>query len=88
MAPEDHYPHCSWPLNVISSTRDLDLSQCFEHAVLLPLPLVLATLIAVTRIAVISRRMRSGKTAWQHRMRGSKRLCTAKMVSQQCRCFV
>lgn len=81
MAQNDHYPRCSWPLNVISTTRDLDLSQCFEHAVLLPLPLVLATLVALSRISIIGRGLKSGSLVWQDRLRGSRRLCTAKIVS-------
>lgn len=81
MAPNDHYPRCSWPLNVISTTRELDLSQCFEHAVLLPVPLILATVIAITRIATISKGLKSGKVSWQQRLRGSRRLCSAKVVS-------
>lgn len=81
VATKAHSPQCSWPLNIISTSRELDFSQCFEYAVLLPQPLVLATFIALTRILVIKSQLKSGKTVWQERLRGSRRLCTAKVVS-------
>lgn len=81
LAPKEHSPQCAWPLNIISTSRELDFSQCFEYAVLLPLPLLLATLIALTRVFVIKRQLKSGTAVWQDRLRGSRRLCTAKVVS-------
>jgi ATP-binding cassette subfamily C (CFTR/MRP) protein 1 len=81
LAPKDHYPHCTWPLNVVSQTRDLDVSQCFEHAVVLPVPSILAILIVLYRILVIKRGLSSGKVTWQQRPSDSRRLCTAKIVS-------
>jgi hypothetical protein len=80
MAPGDHYPRCSWPFNFVSTTRDLDVSQCFEHIVVMPLPLVLAILIALYRIISIKRGLRNGKLVWNERLSGSRRLCNAKMV--------
>jgi len=81
LAPSDHYPQCTWPLNVVSPTRDLDVSQCFEHAVVLPLPSVLAMIIVLYRLIIIKRGLRNGKMTWQERPRDSRRLCTAKIVS-------
>lgn len=81
LASSDHYPRCTWPLNVVSPTRDLDVSQCFEHAVVLPLPSVLALLIALYRLITIKRGLSNGKIQWQERPRDSQRLCTAKVVS-------
>jgi ATP-binding cassette subfamily C (CFTR/MRP) protein 1 len=84
LAPSDHYPRCTWPLNVVSPTRDLDVSQCFEHAVVMPLPSVLAMIIVLYRFIVIKRGLNSGKIVWQGRPRDSRRLCTGKMVSTSC----
>ena len=80
LAPTDRHPTCTWPLNVVSQTRDLDVSQCFEHAVVLPVPSILAILIVLYRLLVIKRGLRNGKITWQHRPRDSRRLCTAKIV--------
>ena len=80
LAPTDHYPTCTWPLNVVSQTRDLDVSQCFEHAVVLPVPSILAILIVLYRVLVIKRGLRNGNLTWQQRPRDSRRLCTAKIV--------
>jgi len=82
LAPSDHYPRCTWPLNVVSPTRDLDVSQCLEHAVVMPLPSVLAMIIVLYRIIVIKRGLSNGKITWQDRPRDSRRLCTAKTVSR------
>jgi len=79
--PSDHYPRCTWPLNVVSPTRDLDVSQCFEHAVVMPLPSILAIIIVLYRLVVIKRGLSSGKIQWQDRPRDSRRLCMAKIVS-------
>jgi ATP-binding cassette subfamily C (CFTR/MRP) protein 1 len=82
--PSDHYPRCTWPLNAVSPTRDLDVSQCFEHAVVLPLPSILALIIVLYRFIVIKRGLSSGKIQWQDRPRDSRRLCMAKVVSCPC----
>jgi ATP-binding cassette subfamily C (CFTR/MRP) protein 1 len=85
--PSDHYPRCTWPLNVVSPTRDLDVSQCFEHAVVLPLPSILAMIIVLYRFIVIKRGLSRGKIQCQDRPRDSRRLCTAKVVSCLCGLF-
>ncbi|WWC68420.1 uncharacterized protein I206_102347 [Kwoniella pini CBS 10737] len=74
---------CSWPLQISSQERDLDFTQCFEHAVLLPAPLVLAILIGTAQIFSISRRLKKlqeqGGLIWQNRTKRNERICTLKL---------
>jgi ATP-binding cassette subfamily C (CFTR/MRP) protein 1 len=76
---------CQWPLRPISQTRDLDLTSCFEHAVLLPLPLVVAIVAGAAQMIRVRRRMKkdveSGGVTWQKRGKGSELVCRLKMVS-------
>ncbi|WWC88113.1 uncharacterized protein L201_003017 [Kwoniella dendrophila CBS 6074] len=73
---------CSWPLRIVSQARVLDLTQCFEHAVLLPVPLLLAILIGTAQIFSISRKLKKpqeqGGLIWQNRTKRNERICTLK----------
>ena len=71
---------CSWPIQIISKHRDLDLTQCFEHAVLLPLPLAVFALAAFARILRTRGKLSREQIQWRERNRGSERLCRTKMV--------
>ncbi|WWD05496.1 hypothetical protein V865_003573 [Kwoniella europaea PYCC6329] len=74
---------CSWPIQVVSRERELDLTQCFEHAVLLPAPLVIAILIGTAQIFSISRRLKKsqeqGGLVWQNRTKRNERISTLKL---------
>ena len=78
-------PGCSWPPHLISQSRDLDFTECFERAVLLPVPLLLTFLAAIAQIFSIRRRLgrplSDGGIAWTTRSARSERICRAKVVS-------
>ncbi len=75
---------CTWPLHPISQIRDLDLTQCFEHAILLPVPLVLAIIGGSAQIFSKSRRLKRGKenggSAWFTRGERGERIGRIKLV--------
>ncbi|ORY24672.1 hypothetical protein BCR39DRAFT_546075 [Naematelia encephala] len=75
---------CSWPIHPISRTRDLDLTQCFEHAVVLPIPLILTILCGSAGIFSVSRRLQkpldAGGVSWITRGTASERICRAKIA--------
>lgn len=78
---------CTWPMRVFSRTRDLDFTQCFEHAVLLPVPLLLTLMAASAQILSKRRRLRTptdqNGLVWLQRGRASERVSSIKVVSQQ-----
>ena len=45
-------------MDIISNKRELDLTQCFEHAVLLPVPLAIAIVTAIAQIISKTRRLK------------------------------
>ncbi|WVF70658.1 hypothetical protein IAT40_005451 [Kwoniella sp. CBS 6097] len=75
---------CSWPPKIVSSHRDLDFTQCFEHAVLLPVPLALVILIGSAQIFSISRRLKKpiaqGGLRWEERTKRNKSIAKLKGV--------
>lgn len=78
-------PTCTWPIPIISRTRDLDLTECFELAVLLPLPLVITFISALVQVILVRSRLRrtgSGSLDWIKRAARSERVAVVKSVSQ------
>ena len=75
---------CFLPLQIISRTRELDLTECFELAVLLPFPLVLAILVGTSQVSSISRRIKrgplTGGVIWVNRSVAGERVCRIKLV--------
>lgn len=75
---------CTFPPKIVSSHRDLDFTQCFEHAVLLPAPLAFFTLLALSRVFKITRQLKkarlNGGFEWITRSRRSERICSTKLV--------
>jgi len=75
---------CSWPLHPISQSRDLDLTQCFEHAVVLPVPLGIALIAGSAQIISKRRRLKWPEAkdglVWTNRSRASERVCRIKVV--------
>lgn len=75
---------CTFPPKIVSSHRDLDFTQCFEHAVLLPVPLAFFTLLALFQIFRITKQVKkgglNGGLAWITRSRRSERICSTKVV--------
>lgn len=78
--------HCSWPIQIVSHERELDLTQCFEQIVLLPVPLLLAFGIALVQVISINRRLkrgpRDGGVSWIPRSAAGERMARAKVVSR------
>ncbi len=76
--------HCTWPPQIVSRTRDLDLTQCFERALLLPVPLVFTILVGTVQTFSISRRLKrgpaNGGVAWATRSDAQERGCKIKLV--------
>ncbi|WVQ85431.1 hypothetical protein IAT38_007596 [Cryptococcus sp. DSM 104549] len=72
---------CSWPPKIISTQRDLDLTQCFEHAILLPAPLAITILLALVQIFRITRGLRKqdGGIKWIERSKMGERICAVKI---------
>ncbi|KIR43264.1 metal resistance protein ycf1 [Cryptococcus deuterogattii 99/473] len=74
---------CTFPPKIVSSHRDLDFTQCFEHAVLLPAPLAFFTLLALSQIFKITRQLKkgglNGGLEWITRSRRSERICSTKL---------
>ncbi|WRT65913.1 uncharacterized protein IL334_002864 [Kwoniella shivajii] len=74
---------CTWPLQIVSQARDLDFTQCFEHAVLLPAPLVMTILLGTAQIINTSRKLKKsqeqGGLIWQNRTKRNERICTLKL---------
>ncbi|KAK4685724.1 hypothetical protein P7C73_g4418, partial [Tremellales sp. Uapishka_1] len=74
---------CHWPLQVISDDRDLDLTICFELAVLLPLPLLVAIVAGSARLFQIRRAMKKspaeGGLTWRTRSERSETISKVKM---------
>lgn len=79
---------CTWPPQVVSRTRDLDFTECFEYALLLPVPLVFALLVGTAQVLIISRRLKhdtvSGGIPWVTRSVAGERICRIKLVRTQC----
>lgn len=77
--------HCTWPIPVIAHSRDLDFTQCFEHAVLLPVPLVVSILLGTAQIFSVARRLKLGPSkggiAWITRNTAGERVGRIKGVS-------
>jgi hypothetical protein len=77
--------HCTWPIPVIAHSRDLDLTQCFEHAVVLPVPLVISILLGTAQIFSVARRLKLGPSqggiAWITRNTAGERVGRIKVVS-------
>ena len=75
---------CSWPITIVSQSRELDLTSCFEHAVLLPVPLILGIIFASMQIFSKSRRLKrrvsEAGLRWHERTSGSERVCRIKIV--------
>ncbi|WVR05627.1 hypothetical protein IAU60_002649 [Kwoniella sp. DSM 27419] len=73
---------CSWPMRVVSQSRELDLTECFEHAVLLPVPLALAILIGAAQLFSVYRRLKKpveqGGVTWKDRTRRNRRIARVK----------
>lgn len=75
--------HCSWPLKIVSERRDLDFTQCFEMAVMLPAPLVLAIVVGLAQIFTVTRKLRrTGRDSldWIERTPRNERAARAKVV--------
>ncbi|ORX35410.1 putative metal resistance protein ycf1 [Kockovaella imperatae] len=74
---------CGWPLEIISDHRDLDLTTCFEHAVLMPVPLAITILGAIAQIISKRRRLKRPNAKdglrWIDRNESSRKVCTAKV---------
>ena len=74
---------CTWPPEVISRTRQLDLTQCFEDAVLLPSAHVIALLCAGAQIYSKRRRLRravsEGGLLWHTRHASSEKASRIKL---------
>ena len=70
---------------MVSQSRDLDFTQCFEHAVLLPIPLIFAIIAGAAQIFSKSRRLKLGQgkngLIWVIKGRLNERVCRIKMVS-------
>lgn len=75
---------CRWPPHPISDHRDLDLTQCFERAVLLPLPLIITLLVAISQLILKSRRLKrpgaKDGLVWIARNAKGERICRTKVV--------
>ncbi|KAK8865675.1 hypothetical protein IAR55_000820 [Kwoniella newhampshirensis] len=75
--------NCVWPIPIVSHDRNLDLTQCFEHAVLLPAPLVITILIALAQIFSITWKRRKasqdGGIKWIARTKRNEWVCAIKL---------
>lgn len=75
---------CRWPPHPVSSHRDLDLTHCFEHTILLPVPLILTILVAAIQIGSKYRRLQrpvaEGGLKWTIHNPSSERACRAKTI--------
>ncbi|WOO86211.1 Metal resistance protein YCF1 [Vanrija pseudolonga] len=49
---------CSWPIQVVSRRREFDLTECFELAILQPVPLVLSILVGLAQILYRTRKLK------------------------------
>jgi hypothetical protein len=58
---------CRWPIEIVSRKRELDLTECFENGVLLPVPLLLVLLLALGQLFSIRSRMKRGEVNWVNR---------------------
>lgn len=79
-------PSCSWPPQVISGDRQVDFTECFELTVLLPLPILLATIAATASIISTSKKLRKvGPEGidWIKRSPRSERVARIKSVGQR-----
>lgn len=77
-------PKCTWPPLVLDPSRDFDFSECFELAVLLPAPLLLASLVATYQIISRKRQLRrtgEGSLDWTTRGTRNERVARTKLVS-------
>lgn len=70
---------CHWPIRVVARGRDLDLTSCFEHLVLLPAPLMLTLGIAIAQTISIARRRKRG-AVWVDRGSKGEKVGRAKVV--------
>ncbi|WWD18144.1 hypothetical protein CI109_102593 [Kwoniella shandongensis] len=74
---------CSWPIPIVSRQRDLDLTQCFEHAFLLPVPLLFTIILASAQIFSISHRLRKdpedGGVRWITRTKRGEKISALKL---------
>lgn len=61
---------CRWPIEIVSRTRELDLTECFENGVLLPVPLLLTLVLALAQLFRARRRLSKGVTKWIDRGSG------------------
>lgn len=75
---------CQWPPHPISDHRDLDLTQCFERAILLPVPLILTLLAATIQLFSKYRRLKRTRAqdglVWIKRSVRAERVCRAKVA--------
>ncbi|TYJ52875.1 hypothetical protein B9479_006510 [Cryptococcus floricola] len=78
-----HGHGCSWPPKIVSTNRDLDLTSCFEHAILLPAPLVITILLGLAQVIRISRKLKrseaEGGLTWIKRSKLGERICVTKL---------
>ncbi|WVN85580.1 uncharacterized protein L203_100729 [Cryptococcus depauperatus CBS 7841] len=73
---------CAFPPKIMSPHRQLDFTQCFENAVLLPVPLVLTILLGSIQLFKVSRLLRrseeQGGIRWIKRPKANERVCAIK----------
>lgn len=73
---------CRWPLRIISPHRELDLTSCFEHAVLLPVPLLFTLVLATAQIFRTRRRLIREEVQWVNRGKLGEKFGFVKLVSR------
>lgn len=76
-------PTCSWPPDVVSGSREVDFTECFELTVLLPVPVLIATAAAIVSIVSTSKRLRKvgpDGIDWIKRSPRSERVARIKTV--------
>jgi ABC-type multidrug transport system fused ATPase/permease subunit len=81
--PTPGEPRCAWPPAVLDPSRDFDFSECFELAVLLPAPLLLASLVATFQIVRRRQKLRrtgEGSLDWVIRSARNERVARTKSL--------
>lgn len=75
---------CSWPIEVVSRHREFDLTECFELAILQPVPLILSILVGLAQIAYRTRKLRQtgpDSLDWITRSARNEKVAKTKVVS-------
>ena len=71
---------CPWPIKIVSQKRELDLTECFENGVLLPIPLLLMLVLACGQLFSARGRLKRGESKWIDRGKAGESIYRYKSV--------